>query len=842
MMEQRGLSFAEVEERRSAGLVNGDSNIKTKSVSQIVLEHSLTLFNLLNLFLAIAVLSVGSVKNALFMGIILANTGIGIFQELRSKRMVDKLSIMVASKAHVLREGNWRQIAVEEIVKDDVLQFKRGAQIPVDCLILEGQVQMNESLITGEADQISKKPSDELLSGSFVAGGECVAKALRVGKEGFAAKISREAKVVRQNESEIMRTLKQIITIISFIIIPLGIFLFSNQMKLPEATRQSAVVNTVAAMVSMIPEGLMLLTSTVLAVAVIRLSKQNVLVQQIYCIETLARVDVLCLDKTGTITSGKMNVKAMVGLEGTQREIMDAVSILLGSSREESPTVEAMNRAFHRIEVPLSDRIDFSSDKKWSGCRTAEGISYVMGAGEMIFREDYASILPRFEKRIGMNRAIMVAKSSAPFGDNEGLPQNLVPLGVVLIEDEIRPEAQATIDYFVSQGVTLKVISGDSVNTVSAIASRAGVPNAEKAVDTRNLSEEAMQSACEENAVFARVTPMQKRSLVKALQQKGHTVAMTGDGVNDVLAMKESDCSVAMASGSEAARNIAQLVLTTDDFSSMPKVVAEGRRSINNIQRSASLFLTKTIYAILIGFLFAVVNWRYPFEPIQMSFISTLTIGIPSVVLALEPNRERISGSFFYNIITRALAGGLTMALGIVLAYFAGLIFKLSYTEISTLAVVITAMTGIFLLLRISLPFNAVRTLLFVMVLTGLIFGVIIGRSILSLAPFSWQLAIASLWISAINAGVFFSLYALMDKIRKKNLNTKFAAMQAARRKDRAERLALLRERRKEEWKGASHSYKGFVRVIARIIFMFKSIGIAVSNAFRRIFKPSKGE
>ncbi|MBO4888786.1 MAG: HAD-IC family P-type ATPase [Firmicutes bacterium] len=816
-MELRGLTSAEVEERIATGQSNRTGG-GTKSVGRIIWEHSMTLFNIVNLILAIAVAAVGSFKNMLFMGIVFSNTAIGVIQEIRSKRMVDKLSIMVSAKIEAIRDGQRQLILSDDLVKDDLIHLKRGAQVPADARIVYGGADVNESLLTGEPDLISKTVGDELFSGSFLSAGDCYAKLIRVGKESFAAKISQEAKRVKKAESEIMRTLKKIITIISCLLVPLGALLFINQLSLAEATTQSAVVGTVAGLISMIPEGLMLLTSSVLAVAVIRLSQRQVLVQQLYCIETLARVDVLCLDKTGTITSGAMKVSGLLGFGQTGKEELSyGFAALAACSKDESPTLTAIREAFPMENPPAASRVvSFSSEKKWSGVTLENGTTYIMGAGEMILKDRYAEIEKAFRSRIGTNRVLLLATSPEPFDEEGNLPSVIKPIGVLLIQDEIRKEAPDTIRYFQEQGVDLKVISGDGVATVAQIAEKAGIPVEGRCVDARTLvTDQDMDHAVAAYTIFGRVTPAQKRQLIRALQKQGHTVAMTGDGVNDVLAMKESDCSVAMASGSEAARNTAQLVLTTDDFSSMPEVVAEGRRSINNIQRSASMFLTKTIFAMLIGILFTIVSWQYPFQPVQMSFISTLTIGIPSLILALEPNRERISGNFFYNIITRALSGGVTMAIGVLLVYAAGAIFRLEYEEISMLAVLLTSMTCVFLLYRISIPFNKVRLALFIFVISSIVLGAVFFGWFFNFPAFTWKIGLCLLVIGAINGTIFFFLFSVMEKVRLKMLSPEMMALSAEKARRKQEIKAERRNRRIDEWEDQPKAYKGIVKVIA---------------------------
>jgi len=800
-MIPQGLSAQEVEARVSQGAVNGNTEVKTKSVRQIVLEHTLTLFNFLNLALAFLLIWVGSFKNMMFMGVVLCNAAIGIFQEIRAKKAIDRLSIVVESRIEAVRDGLLTQIRPEDIVLDDVLHLKRGNQVPVDCVMLQGHLSANESLVTGESDLIGKQAGDELISGSFIAEGDGFVRVLRVGADTFAARITKDAKVIKNAESEIMTTLKHIITIISFVIVPLGILLYLNQMELPGATFTDAVVSTVAALVTMIPEGLMLLTSTVLAVGVIRLSRKNVLVQQIYCIETLARVDVLCLDKTGTITSGRMQAADLIPMSGISREEADrAFQCMASVSRDEGATIDAIRECFGVDKTIAARRVvAFSSEKKWSGA-SFDGVTYVMGAGEMMFGDDFQAIEESIRSRIGTMRVIMLAKTENGFNAAGDLPAGLIPMAALLIRDEIRPEAQETIRYFIEQGVELKVISGDSAETVSHIAAKAGVPNAAKAVDARTLTDEALiEAAARENAVFGRVTPAQKQQLIRALQRQGHTVAMTGDGVNDVLAMKASDCSIAMAAGSDAARNTAQLVLTTNDFSSMPKVVAEGRRSINNIQRSSSLFLTKTIFSILNSILFSFASLRYPFEPIQMTYISSLTIGIPSFILAMQPNRERVSGNFFLNISSRALSGGLTMFIGLLLTYLLGHLFHLSFEEISTISVIATASTLVSLIFKISKPFDFVRTCLFVFVLASLAVVGYVLRDLLGFVYTGWVNIMVAAIVVVLDGIIFALLYQELEKLRL-YLSDRFPEEYLKeRRRQRLEKRARRREARKEK-------------------------------------------
>lgn len=651
-----GLTKEEVEERIKENKVNYDTSLPTKSIKTIVRENIFTLFNLINILLGVAVFCVGSYKNLLFLIVIFCNTAISIIQEINSKKAVDKLSILAQAKVNCIRDGEKQEIGINSIVLDDLLMLETGNQIVADSIILEGEVEVNESFITGESDVIYKRKGDTLLSGSFVVSGKCKAEVIHIGDENYTSKISSGAKYVKKVNSEIMKSLNGIIKIVSIAIVPIGILLFFNQLGLTENSFKNAVVNTVAAIIGMIPEGLVLLTSTVLAVSVIRLSKRKVLVQELYCIETLARVDTLCLDKTGTITEGTMEVNDIIEITKSKEELEEILSEISSASDDNNSTIEAIRAKYkNKQKWKVINKVPFSSQKKWSGVCFKDKGSYIIGAPEFVLREKYDEYKERIEKYSNDYRVIIVANSEGDFIEKE-LPDKLEVLGFVLISDVIRKEASKTLKYFKEQGVNIKIISGDNPITVSKIAKRAGVENSEKYINMQEIkTKEQLEKAAKEYTIFGRVTPVQKKELVQALKKEGHTVAMTGDGVNDVLALKEADCSIAMASGSDATRNVAELVLLDSNFASMPEIVLEGRRTINNIERSATLFLVKTIYASILAIIFLFVNMPYPFMPIQLTLISTVTIGIPSFVLALEPNKERIKGKFLRNVISRAL-------------------------------------------------------------------------------------------------------------------------------------------------------------------------------------------
>ena len=711
-----GLTPQQVEQRVRQGLHNGDSGVHTKTEAQIIRENVLTFFNLLNFALALGVILVGSPRNALFMGVILSNIVIGSFQGIRAKHTIDKLSLISAPKAVALRGGQRYTVPVAEVVLDDVLIFGAGNQICADATVVGGECEVNESLLTGESDPIVKQPGDPLLSGSFVVSGTCSAQVERVGAESYANKIAGDASYMKKRNSEIMNSIDFIVKMIGFAILPIGGLLFWKQYFVLGDTLQSSVVSTVAAMVGMIPEGLVLLISLAFAVSVIKLSARKTLVQDMYCVETLARVDTLCLDKTGTITEGSMQVDGLVPFEGfTEGQMKEALTALVNTLQDSNPTFTAIKEWLPgSTDWRAAESVPFSSARKWSGAYFSGRGCYVMGAGEFILGAGFGPYKPKAESYSkNGQRVLLLARAGKSFND-KALPEGMRPMGLVLISDKIRKEAPKTLRFFADQGVDLKVISGDNAVTVANIARRAGLSNADRYVDATTLrTDEDIRRAVKEYAVFGRVTPQQKLAFVKALKEDGHTVAMTGDGVNDVLALKEADCSVAMASGSDAARTVSNLVLLDSNFASMPVVVQEGRRSINNLQRSSSLFLVKTIFSALIGVLFIFINYSYPFQPIQQTLISSLTIGVPSFILALEPNNDRLRGKFISNVIRMCIPAALTMTANIVALCALAAPLGLTAEETSTMAVIVTAMTGFIMLFKVSAPFNALRGTLF---------------------------------------------------------------------------------------------------------------------------------
>lgn len=760
----KGLTTKEVQELKNKGLVNYKTDVKTKTIGQICMTNFFTLFNFLNLALAFAIFFVGEYKNLLFMGVVICNTLISTVQEIRSKLTVDKISLLNEPTATVIRDGKEKVIDIYDIVLGDIVKLGPGNQISTDSKIIEGEILVNESLITGESEPETKKKGENLLSGSFVVSGHCYAETIHVGKDNYTAQISAEAKYLKKVNSEIMNFINKIIKYISIAIVPIGILLFINQLGLTGNTFNQAVVNVVAALIGMIPEGLVLLTSTVLAISVIRLSKYNVLVQEIYCIETLARVDTICLDKTGTLTKGEMEVIKTIPLNMTK---MDDIANILGKMSYhmeiDNQTMEAIHQKYVKEDNDTVEEIvPFSSANKWSGISFKDE-SYIIGAPEIILK-DTKNIKKELETYQKDNRVVLLATSKEKL--NKKIPKDIEPIALIVINDRIRKEAKNTLKYFKDEDVDIKLISGDNPITVAGIAKKVGLENI-KYIDM-STNKIPIPDIVEEYNVFGRVKPDQKKAIILALKDKGHTVAMTGDGVNDVLALKEADCSVAMNSGSDAARNVSQLVLLDSNFASMPKVVSEGRRSINNLQRSSSLFLCKTTYATLLALIFLFLNRSYPFIPIQLTLTSMVTIGIPSFVLALEPNNDRINGRIILNVLRKCLPTALTIVANILIILALPEIFRLSKDEISTLAVILTAFTGFMLLYRISVPFNNLRRILFVTLISLFVFGIVFLKDLFSLATLTPNVIILMLVLFIIAIMMFNMFTTLCDKLTKK--------------------------------------------------------------------------
>lgn len=763
---EKGLTAEQVLQREKRGEKNGDFDVKTKSVRAIVADNIFTLFNLINVVLAAAIALVGSYRNMLFMGVVVCNVAIGIIQEIRSKRTIDRLSLISAPKAHVIRGGEELEIPVADIVKDDLLVLCAGNQICADAVAVEGFCEADESLLTGESDPIAKGVGDELLSGSFVVSGRVKAQAVRVGAQAYANTITGSAKKIRRNNSVMMHSINTIIKAVSVCIVPFAVVLFLKAIYVTNQTIEEAVVSTTAALIGMIPEGLILLTSAALAVSTIRLARRRMLCQDLYCAESLARVDVLCLDKTGTITEGCMEVREVVPLEqGFDADL--ALNALAASLSDSNPTINAVKARYNAgSELKCTEVYPFSSAKKWSAAQF-EGFAYVLGAPSFVLSQE--RLAPLAERIRGYSeqgfRVLILARCERI--ENGGLSEKTAAKALVVLSDKVRESAPQTLAYFREQGVSLKVISGDDPVTVSNVALRAGLQGAEKYADASQFTDEELAEHCEEYTVFGRTKPQQKLVLVKALQAHGHKVAMTGDGVNDVQALREADCSVAMQSGSDAARCVSQIVLLDSDFSAMPLAVQEGRRVINNIQRSGALFLVKTIFSFVLAAIFLFIPAAYPFRPVQMTLISALTIGAPSFLLALEPNHSLVRGDFIKNVLRRALPGGTAVVVGIVLLLIAQAVFGIPNEQISVIAVLVTAVSGFGVLFGVCRPFNRLRAVMFAVLAAAFAAAVIFFGGIfyiVPLAPLQWAILAV---VTALALLTLFGMSKLAEKFSR---------------------------------------------------------------------------
>ena len=736
-----GLTDEQVNARIAEGKVNADENPNTRTYKQIVRENTLTFFNFLNLVLLVLVLLVGSYKNAFFVCIIIINTLIGIAQEIRAKKTIDKLAILTARKSVVIREGQKWTVPTEELVLDDVVCLKTGDQVPADARILEGSLEVNESLLTGESDNLPKNEGDELFSGSFVTSGEACCQIIHVGKDNYAAQITSEAKEFKRHNSELKNSLNAILKVISIIIVPLGALLFYKQYYIVGDTFRDSVVSMVAGVLGMIPEGLVLLTSVALTLGALVLANKKTLVQELYCIETLARVDTLCLDKTGTITEGTMCVERVepyvstgrVETAATESEpaespeaeaqgqvaadpaFGDDINTVMGNMmyvlKDQNATIDALRKRFPaKQDMTLEHVIPFSSDRKYSGAVFEEKGTYLMGAAQFLFPEDNEELTEKCQAYAEEGLRVLVLAHSSQNAEGTELPEGLEPLALMLLTDVIREEAPDTLAFFDSQEVDLKVISGDDPVTVAAIARRAGLKNADSYVDATTLTtEEELQDAVAQYSVFGRVTPQQKKAMVQALQSQGHTVAMTGDGVNDVLALKEADCSIAMAQGSDAAKNIANVVLLDSNFASMPHIVNQGRRVVNNIRTAASMFLIKTMFSVMLSLLTIFFGNAYPFEPIQMSLISACAVGIPTFLLAQENNYEKIDHTFLRHVFINAFPAAITITFCVFAVMLVCQNVYHSMAMLNTACVLVTGWNYMAALKTVYAPLNTYR-------------------------------------------------------------------------------------------------------------------------------------
>ena len=780
-----GLTDEEVRQRVEEGLTNRADISTDKTTKEIVISNVFTYFNLIFLVITILLIMVGSFRNLTFLPIIIGNTVIGIVQEIRAKKTLEKMSLLNAPRADVIRNGSVKQISTEELVKDDVILLTAGKQICADAVVISGNIQVNESLLTGEADEVEKTEGSTLMSGSFVVSGECYARLEKVGNESYISKLSLEAKSMGGKEqSEMIRSINLIVKWVGIVIIPIGLILFWQSHFVNGESITKSVTSTVAAIIGMIPEGLYLLTTVALALSTMKLARKKVLLHDMKSIETLARVDVLCVDKTGTITEPDMKLKEIFlcknsGADGTQTALtLDELKSLIldyaNASVDNNATMLALKAyaaealtnntsALHRTAVSQQA---FSSSLKYGSVTFSDG-TYLLGAPEFIMHEDFArieeEIIPYADKG---DRVLLFARYDGENVEN-GINGSVTPLGFVALANPIRENAVKTFEYFKSQGVAIKVISGDNPRTVSRIAIQAGLESAESFVDAATLdTEDKIADAVNKYTVFGRVTPKQKKQLVKALQAKGHTVAMTGDGVNDILAMKDADCSVAMASGSEAAAQAAQVVLLDSDFAHMPDVVYEGRRVVNNIQRSASLFLVKNIFSLLLSLFSVILMVTYPLEPAQVSLISMFTIGVPGFLLALEQNKDRIKGHFITNVMLKALPGGLTDVIAVGALVVCGEVFCISDASIGTIATLVLSVVGFMILFKISEPLNGMKYAVIIGNIAGLVFSGFFLKKLFALTDLSNICILLMIVFGFAAESLFRNLTLLVEKLR----------------------------------------------------------------------------
>jgi len=716
---ERGLTAAEVEERIEEGRVNILSTSATKSIGKIVLENVFTFFNMIFVFIAAVLIAVGAFKELTFIVIIVLNTGIGIVQELISKKKLDDLSLLAKTKAKVIREGQIYEVDTEDLVEDDIVYYGAGSQIHADGKVIAGEIQVNEGLLTGESDEITKNPGKELFSGSYVISGECYARLTRVGEESYGAKLTAEAqKSTRQKKPGMMKSLTYLLYIIGVFIVPIGILLFLRQYDVLGLDVKESVENTAAAIIGMIPEGLYLLVSVALAVSVGRLAQKKILVQDLKSTETLARVDMLCVDKTGTITESKMEVSEIIKLKEdlSEEEVKKQLGEFVDNMADDNETMKAIKEYFKGKTSGgrKAEKIEaFSSKNKYSSVTYGEGEVYYLGAPDILWKQPESEVIKKAETYAVTGARVLL------FLKNE------TPLALVALKNPIRPSAKETFQYFKENQVTIKVISGDSPKTVSAVALEAGIEGAEAFVDMTTIkNKKDLEEAAEKYTVFGRVKPEQKRQLVQALQKQGHTVAMTGDGVNDVLALKSADCGVAMAGGSEAAAGVAEVVLLNSDFSDMPQVVAEGRRVINNIERTASLYLVKNIFSVFLAIISIIAVFEYPLVPSQLTLMSFLTIGMPSFVLALEPNESKVSGKFLRKVIYRAMPAALADLCIIIIIVMFQYAFQIDSKQTSTITALLVTAVGFYMVYKACVPFRKWHYALFgvmIVLLIGII-------------------------------------------------------------------------------------------------------------------------
>ncbi|MCU6783157.1 HAD-IC family P-type ATPase [Anthropogastromicrobium aceti] len=742
----QGLTQAEVEARIADGQVNAIQDSSNRSVKDIVMGNTLTFFNFINIVLLALVLSVRSYKNMLFIFIIIANTLIGIFQEIKAKITLDKLKILTVSHVDVIRDGVKKSVTVSELVKDDVILLKSGGQIPADGVILDGEVDVNESLLTGESDSIHKTCGSKVLSGSFVTSGKAMCLLTEVGHDCYMEKLSSEAKQFKRYKTELQRNLDTILKFISIIIVPLGIILFAKQYWISGSTYEQAALDTVAAVLGMIPEGLVLLTSVALALGAVRLARRSTLVRELFCIETLARVDTLCLDKTGTITEGHLCVQG----EESVKEDIDLEQLMgrmVSALGDENETFQALRQHYKRNQSTNTKLVlPFSSERKFSGVVFEGEGTYLMGAYQFIFPQADPAVLEKIAEYASQGLRVLTIAHSPNEMTDYTLAEDFEIVGFVFMTDVVRKNAPDILGYFEEQGVDLKVISGDDPVTVAAIAARAGLKDADKYIDATTIhTDEEMEDAILKYSVFGRVTPKQKQQMVRLLKQNGRTVAMTGDGVNDVLALKDADVSIAMASGSEAAKNTANLVLLNSDFASLPHIVNEGRRVINNIKAAASMFLIKTGFSVLTALLTIIVGQNYPFQPIQLSVINGCAVAIPTMLLQLEPSFQKVNKHFFREVLRMSMPAAITITAMITIINNIGHSIGTPREMLSTVCVLATGWVYLITLRQVYSPMTGYRKFVIYLMQTAYLVAMVIGQRIMELVGLNFTCVIVTL-------------------------------------------------------------------------------------------------
>ena len=769
---KKGLTSQQVQEHRLHGWTNKAVEPPSKTTKEIVHENVFTYFNLIFVVLAVLLCLVGSFRDLTFLPVIIANTLIGIIQEIRAKQVLDKLTMLNAPRASVVRDGKRTVINAEDLVVDDIVIFKAGDQVCADAEVSAGEVQVNESLLTGEADEITKRKGDKLMSGSFIVSGQCHARLDKVGEDSYISKLTLQAKAMQSKEqSEMIRSLDKLVKCVGVAIIPIGIVLFSQAFFIQHDGFRESVTSMIAAVIGMIPEGLYLLASVALAVSSIRLAQKKVLLHDMKCIETLARVDVLCVDKTGTITENTMKVQKLIKTDEYDEKEKGGLSLLVGdfaaAMTNDNITMAALKEYFTKASgKKVLSKTGFSSATKYSSVTFEDG-AYVLGAPEFVLKEKYDDYAEEITEYASTGSRVLAFGIYDGEVDGKPLTHGILPFGFVLLANPIREAAKETFEYFAEQGVEVKVISGDNPVTVSNVAKQAGIKNADRYVDASEFEDEqSMRKALLNNTVFGRVTPSQKRKFVRILKEAGHTVEMTGDGVNDVLALKDADCSIAMASGSDAAAQASQLVLLESDFSCMPEVVLEGRRVVNNIQRSASLFLVKNIFSFLLSVASVVFMFTYPLEPSQVSLISMFTIGVPAFFLALEPNKNMIKGHFLTNVLLKALPAALTDALAVAALVIFGRTFDVSSTDISTAATMLLAIVGFMILYKISAPMNKIRFSIVSGCIAGLLFCSIFLKDLFAITSMTKECIMLFVVFAIATEPVLRYLTTLVEKVK----------------------------------------------------------------------------